>query len=226
MFDEKKLVFTVLFAVLALAAYQLNFSSVLGTENQSFTLFQFMGPITGMFLGPVLGVAAILATEAANFLLVGKQLALFNLLRFAPMLFAAYYFGAGKKGRWVAAVPIACMLLFWLHPVGQQAWFYALYWLIPLAAKLAPNRLFSKSLGATFTAHAVGSIAFLYSFPTEPALWLSLIPVVAYERLLFAGGIAFSYIAMNTVLNMLSTRVDLRALNLEPKYALLKAKTE
>ncbi len=76
-----------------------------------------------------------------------------------------------------------------MHPVGQVAWFYSLYWLIPVMLyALGSRSLFNESLGATFVQHAVGSVLWLYLVPTTSALWISLIPVVAVERLLCALG--------------------------------------
>ena len=51
---KDRIIFVLIFSVLALIAYNFNFSQILGTENQYFTLFQFFGPITGAFLGPLL----------------------------------------------------------------------------------------------------------------------------------------------------------------------------
>lgn len=214
---KKKLLFVLLFAALSVIGYHINFSSLLGTENQAFTLFQFFGPITGVFLGPFIGVISVFVAQLANFLLLGKEFTLFNIARLAPMLFAAYYFGAKKK-RFVAFVPIICMALFIIHPVGRQVWFYSLYWLVPLIATLFKEKLLLKSLGATFTAHAIGSTAFIYLIPTVPELWIALIPVVFVERVLFALGISLSYIGFNTVLSWFDAKVPMKAVNIDPRY--------
>lgn len=219
--SSRKAAFLVIFVALSLIACRLNFSSLLGTSNQSFTFFQFLAPIGGGIFSPFFGAFSALLAQGLNFALFGGKTDLFSLLRFLPAMFAAMYFGS--KGKSLIAVPLACMALFWLHPVGAQAPFYALFWLIPIAAKYAGKNLFLRSLGTTFTAHAVGSVAFLYTLPSEPALWLALIPVVFFERFVFATGISISYVAMNTVLGLISTRVNLSSLNIERKYALLKA---
>lgn len=222
-FTRKGIIFLVLFAVISFIALNMNFSPLLGTENQNFTFFQFFAPIAAGFLGPVVGVLSILLTEVANFFIAGKSLDLINIFRLTPMLFAAYYFGVyGKKKNLVAAIPIICMALFMLHPVGQQVWFYSLYWLIPLGAKIFKNNLFLRSLGTTFTAHAIGSVIFLYTIPTDPGLWAMLIPIVAFERGLFASGIAVSYIGFNTVLSKLESILPKKLINIERKYVLSK----
>jgi len=112
------------------------------------------------------------------------------------------------------------MVLFALHPVGGQAWVYSLYWLIPVIATFFPERLAGRALGATFTAHAVGSVAYLYMFQSTPAFWLALIPVVAVERLLFASGISVSYVALNSLLAKVENKFDLRALSIDRRYVL------
>src|SRR3989344_4507066 len=119
------------------------------------------------------------------------------------MLFAAYYFGSKKRNLSIA-VPLVCMALFILHPVGRHVWFFSLYWLIPVIGKLPfniPGKLFVRSLGATFTAHAVGTATWIWSVPMGAEAWVALIPVVFVERILFASGIAISYVVLNTVLD-------------------------
>ena len=115
------------------------------------------------------------------------------------------------------------MLLFWMHPGGQPAWFYALYWLIPIAAALKYNdKLVTKAIGATFTAHAIGSIAYLYAFNLGPEVWLALIPVVAIERLLFTSGIITSYVMLNTVLDRMKAIVPQKLVSIDPRYVIGK----
>jgi len=155
--SAKGLFFLLLFTAAVLVADRVNFSKVLGAENQSFTFFQFLGPIAGGFLGAGAGILSVLLAEIISFIYLGKSIELINILRLAPMLFAALYFAKYSKGKFFqAAVPLACMALFITHPVGSQAWYYSLYWLIPAAVLLLPENLFLRSLGATFTAHSIG----------------------------------------------------------------------
>ncbi len=124
------------------------------------------------------------------------------LIRFLPPMLAAAYFGLKTKK--IAMIFPICIILFLLNPIGRQAWLYPLIWLIPFVATFGKKRLILNSLGATFTAHAVGSTIFLYAFGLTPAIWLALIPVVFIERGIFTAGIWLSYLAMNTVLDKLS----------------------
>ena len=96
---------------------------------------------------------------------------------------------AQRSWIWAVAVPLLCMIMFSIHPVGNQAMLYTLYWLIPIILFFIPKQiLFTHALTATFIAHAVGSVLWLYSKPATPAFWFALIPVVACERFLFAVG--------------------------------------
>ena len=222
---KKGLLFLVIFSVLVFVGDRINFSKLVGAENQFFTLFQFFGPVAGAFLGPVVGIFSVLIAEASSYLLLGKAFTLINVLRLLPMLFAAWYFGT-KKDKISFLVPAAAIVLFILHPVGRQVWFFSLFWVIPIIIKLLPkrygDRVFLRSLGATFTAHSVGGAMWNYIVPMTPAAWIALIPVVMYERLLFAIGIAVSFVILNTLLNKLDAKTKAEYINVDKKYVLFR----
>jgi len=220
-YSRKRVLFIVIFGVAALIAQQINFSQVLGAENQFFTMFQFLGPIAGGFLGPIAGAASVLLAEIGGFLLLGKDVTFVNLMRLTPMLFAAYYF-ATRTAKISRIVPLVAMAAFLLHPVGAEAWYYSLYWLIPVIASFLPENLFMRSLGATFTAHSVGGVVWIYTFPTTAAFWTALIPIVAFERLMFAGGITSSFIVVNTVLHRFVSVIPVNALWIDARYVLTR----
>ncbi|MBI2548517.1 hypothetical protein HYW21_04155 [Candidatus Woesearchaeota archaeon] len=208
-FHAKKIAFIFLFLIMALVAMRINFSSLVGAKNQFFTLFQFFGPIAGSILGPFVGILTVLGAEVVDFFIVGKEATFINLIRLTPMLFAAYYFGSKSK-KFATFIPIMAIAVWMLHPMGRQVWYFSLYWTIPLIIRLLPQKyaqnLGLKSLGATFTAHAVGGAVWIWSVPMTAEQWIGLIPVVAYERLLFALGIAGSYILVNTALDLAVTK--------------------
>lgn len=224
--SKKRIIFLALFIALVFAANRINFSSVVGADKQYFTLFQFFGPVAGSFLGPLFGAVSVLFAQGIDFLISGKAFSLINIVRLTPMLFAACYFGAKKKN-WSIAVPLIAMSAFIIHPVGRQAWVYSLFWTIPVIIALMPakylNSLWLKSLGATFTAHAVGTAAWIWSIPMTADQWITLIPITAVERLLFAGGIAVSYIALNTLLDRLAEKFSWKMpdwiLHIDKRYA-------
>ena len=97
---------------------------------------------------------------------------------------------------------------------------------IPIIIKLLPKKygdiIFLRSLGATFTAHSVGGAMWNYIVPMTPGAWIALIPVVIYERLLFAIGIAVSFVILNTLLNKLDAKTKADYINVDKKYVLFK----
>lgn len=206
---NRKILFAIIFTVLGLVAFQISIDKIVGS-TQNFTLFELMGPIGGMFLGPVLGAASAFFVRFLNVALFHQRLDWLTIIRFLPTMLAAAYFGLKTKK--TAIVFPVCIALFLLNPIGRQAWMYSLIWLIPFAATFGKKRLVLNSLGATFTAHAVGSIIFLYMFGLTPAIWIALIPVVFMERGLFTLGIWVSCLAFNTILDKLT--------NLKPVYFL------
>jgi len=223
--SAKGLAFLMLFTVAVLLASNINFSQVLGAPNQQFTFFQFIGPIAGGFLGAGAGVLSVLLAEVVSFAWLGTPLELISVLRLLPMLFAALYFSRYAKGRITQAiVPLACMALFISNPIGGQAWYYSLYWLIPAIALTLPENLFLRSLGSTFTAHAIGGVIWLYFVPTTPAFWIALIPIVAFERLMFAAGISVSYYAVNTLFARMESVAKSGIISIDMRYALFPQK--
>ena len=231
-FTKKKILFMLIFFALVLVSKKINFSPLVGAENQFFTLFQFFGPIAGSFLGPVFGIIAVLFAEISDFLIVGKEWSIVNLVRVLPMLFAVMYFGLKAKRRefYGMVVPALCILAFVMHPVGGVAWIYTIYWIIPIVANILPKKfsgnLLMRSLGATLTAHAVGSVIWIYTIPMGAEQWFALVPIVGYERLLFALGVAGSYVVFNTTLDYVITKwkikIPSKVLFLDKRYALLK----
>lgn len=207
---KKKLFFLALFTVVGFIALQIPFNKVVGS-NVSFTLFDFFAPMAGGFLGPVLGVASVFAVEVINLFIKHTPLTTGSVIRLFPTLFAVLYFALASRkkfqGRWLLAIPILCILAFIVHPIGRQVPYYALmFWFIPVAAYFKKNNLFIRSLGATFTAHAVGGAAWIWAFNLPAEVWRNLIPVVITERLLFASGIAASYIVVKYTLSFLASK--------------------
>jgi hypothetical protein len=219
---SRKILFLVIFTVLGLISFQIILSPIVGS-GQSFTLFEFLGPIGGMFLGPIFGVISALFVRGLNVIIFHQTLDALTIIRFLPAMLAAAYFGLKTK-KTVIIFPV-CIALFLLNPIGRQAWAYSLIWLIPFFATLGKKRLILNSLGATFTAHAVGSVIFLYTFGLTPAVWVSLIPVVFIERGVFTIGIWGSCLAFNFVLDKItnlkfaSSLKPLVNTELLPKYA-------
>ncbi len=200
--NKKQAVFIGLFFVLGLVALQLKLSNLAGFKV-SFTGFDFFSPGAGAFLGPIGGAIAVLAMQVVNFVLHGSVVAgSVTFIRFVPPVFAAIYFG--RKSKLNIIVPMLAIVAFNLSPVGRSVWYYSLYWLIPVICYFWQDRfLLARSLGAAFMAHAVGGAIWIYAFNLPKAVWVGLIPVVAMERLVFALGIAATFVVMNNLVSIL-----------------------
>ena len=214
---KKKILFIIIFVILGLLVSQIHLSPIIGAEGQTFTPLEFLGPSSGMFLGSLLGAISVFFVKLFETLLVDLNFDIATIIRLFPMMFAAIYFGLNKTrklDKLILIIPIIAILLFLLHPEGRKAWFFSLFWLIPILAFFKKERLILNALGSTFTAHAVGSVAFLYTFNLAAPIWIGLIPIVFIERVFFAIGIWATYLLLNTALDQLVTKV--RVLALEP----------
>jgi len=201
---NKKIVFISLFALVGFGLMQIPFTKIIGSSLK-FSLFDFYGPIAAGFVGSAWGVATVLIMQITNWAIHGFSMDTSTLIRLLPMVFAAIYFS--KKSAFNLAVPMIAMLAFWLHPEGQKAWYYALYWLIPMVMYVFHDRfIFARALGTTFTAHAVGSALWIWTIPMSATVWTSLIPVVWKERGLMAIGITLTFMATNYILATLNKK--------------------
>ena len=225
--DKLKLgVFLVLFSVLSFLFYTVNLSYIWGSQAQSFTMFQFIGPVGGGILGPGIGAVIAVAVDFAAKIIFGKMTwDLVGFIRLFTVAAAALCFGMVRKEKWAGIIiPIAGMLLFWANPVGAEAWGYALLWLIPIVASFFASHLFLRSLASTFQAHIIGSLAFLYLVGLPASAWWALIPLVLVERTLFAAGISVTYVFLNSILNYIMGKMHVQTgfVQIEPAYVYLK----
>ncbi len=196
--NTKKSLFFILFVAIGTWALNIKLNNVIGSKA-TFTLFDSLAPIAGQFLGTIGGVASVLLMQIINLATHGFDIDLGHILRLFPTIFAVLYFS--RKSKWNTFIPMLAMFLFMIHPTGNQVWYYSLFWLIPIAGNAFYDNLFVKSLGATFTAHAVGGVLWLYAFNLPAEVWVSLIPVVIVERLLFASGIAINYVQIKKLVD-------------------------
>lgn len=209
--NTKKILFVLFFTLLGLLALQIPVSKIIGS-TQSFSLFDFFAPTVGAFINSFGGLISVFLVKVIDLLVVKKSIDIISIFRLLPLPLAAFYFGSMSRKKGLIA--LICMLLFIFHPIGKQVWAYSLYWLIPIFASFFPKRLLLKSLGSTFTAHAVGSVIFLYTVKLPPQVWKSLIPIVFMERLNFTIGIYLSYFIFNLILNYLAKLLKSRNIRL------------
>ena len=81
--------------------------------------------------------------------------------------------------------------------------------------------LIARTLGTTFAAHAVGGALWVWFVGLPASVWQSLIPIVIRERLIFAAGIAVSYLVFNNILALAAKRVPRLQSLVNQKYALI-----
>jgi len=198
----KKLFFIVLFIGLSLLSYHLRLFHIKGSKY-TFSLFSFLGPLPTAFIGPISGLIAIFLTEFIHKTTILTHISLFTFLRFFILPISSIYFTYFHKNKIIILIPLICMLLFLINPTGRASYVYTLYWLIPIILPIFTKNIFMRALSTTFVSHAMGSVMFLYLFDTNPGFWISLIPIVAIERLTFALGITISYILLVNILNIL-----------------------
>ncbi len=234
--QKSKFIFLTIFIICGFIALQIPVNELAGSKVK-FTLFDLFAPISGAFLGLGIGVVGVVLMQIVNLVLHGFSgvqtdsfLKLVATVRFVPMIFGVWYFvlrrSQGKtlrQTRLILLVPALSIVAFNLHPIGRQVWFYSLFWLIPLLVWPFRERfLILRSLGATFTAHAIGGAIWIWAFNLPATVWISLIPVVIMERAIFALGISASYILMNNILAALSFRKLLpRGISFDKKYLLI-----
>jgi hypothetical protein len=177
----------------------IKFSCIIGSQMAFFSGVNVMAPLAGRWFGVAGSCGLLLLGLATHSLLLG-MFTLKSLAFYVPGFCAALYW-ATPHASIRLFLPLLCILLFILNPVGWQACVYTLYWLIPVCIYFLPHHtVFSQALGSTFIAHAVGSVIWIYADPMTPAIWLALIPVVLFERLLFATGM-FLMLRIASVIN-------------------------
>ncbi|MFA4830579.1 MAG: hypothetical protein WC862_00445 [Patescibacteria group bacterium] len=216
---RKKILFIVLFALVGFGAMKVPFSQLVGAENLRFSLFDFYGPIAGAFVGSVWGLVTVGLMQLINWTFAGFPVDTGTILRFFPVLFGVLYFA--KHQKWTLAIPVLAMIAFWAHPESRAAWYFALYWTIPLIMYPFHKKfIFARALGTTFTQHAVGGALWVWVFNMKAALWIGLIPVVWKERMLMAIGITITYIVFNYLFSLVQVKTSFKLpfVTLHPRF--------
>ena len=167
-------------------------SFLLGSQMIWFSAANSVLPLAGSF-GGVMGSGLVFLIRQLLHLMLFKTVSLSFLAFCIPGLCASLYLATHHYAIRLL-LPILCMGLFIAHPVGGQAFLYSFYWLIPIILFFVPQRtFFLQALGSTFVAHAVGSVIWLYTVPMAPTMWMALLPIVMFERLLFAFGMVVAH---------------------------------
>lgn len=184
---------TVLVSMVALMlGTHIKMSFMIGSHASFFSLNNIGAPMVGVLAGTSFGLLAMILRALARALFFGISPISF-IVYHIPSICASAYWHTSKKALKIG-IPLICMFLFGIHPIGGQAFGYALYWFVPVVIYVVGVRaIFWQALASTFVAHAIGSIIWLYSVPMTVAMWYGLIPLVAVERILFASGMTIVY---------------------------------
>jgi len=201
-----KLIFFTGFTLLGILALQVSLTQLVGSSVK-FTLFDAFAPIAGAFLGTSAGALAVLIMQGFHFVTNGMNFSDPGaLIRILPIVFAALYFS--KKMSLNVFIPALAIIAFIANPIGREVWYFSLFWTIPIACYFLQERwLLARALGATFMAHSVGGALWVWFVPLPAAVWAGLIPIVIMERLLFAGGIMVTYLAVNNAFAFLNEKL-------------------
>ncbi|MCK4650919.1 hypothetical protein KAT08_01965 [Candidatus Babeliales bacterium] len=200
-----------IFIVLGTVSF-IKISGILGSTKFFFSGVNFFIPLLGAFFGGFASSLFIINFFVYKFIF-GKSMFTFGI----PTLFASLVWAFSLKNKkenltrilnFLLSVflPLLCMFLFILHPVGKLAFVYSFYWFIPVILYFIQkyrktDSIFIISLTSSFVAHAIGSVIWLYILPTTQYYWILLIPCVAVERLVFSCGMAFSYLFIKKFIN-------------------------
>lgn len=162
-------------------------SFVLGSFCAFFSMTSMTIPLIGHYVG-TFGAIIVFSFSLLMRIIFGYSFSLKIAAFYIPGLCASIYL-ARRTALWAVIVPFVCIGLFLFHPVGREAFVYSFYWVIPMVLFFVPSRIFIKdAFIATFIAHAVGSVIWLYTQPETVFFWISLIPLVAIERIGYALG--------------------------------------
>ncbi len=184
-------------------------SFLVGSQMIFFSGVNCVLPLAGAF-GGVIGAGLVFVMRQLLHLLFFKTVSLSFLAMCIPGFCASLYWSTQHYAMRLL-LPLACMGLFIIHPVGAQAFVYSFYWLIPVVIYFIPhNSLFLTALGSTFVAHAVGSVIWCYTVPMTAAMWLGLIPVVLMERTLFALGMVMVYRVIEFIFGKIDSLANVR----------------
>jgi hypothetical protein len=170
-------------------------SFIVGSKAAFFSAGHCVSPLVGLYSGAGMSLVALLVRTGITGY-TAHTVSLFTLAYHIPTFLASLYLATIAQARvsflqrgLMAALIVTCFVAFGLHTTGSQAMLYTSFWVLPLCSVLIPHRnFFVHALASTFTAHAAGSVFWLYTGTLAPAAWLALMPVVVVERLLFASG--------------------------------------
>ena len=202
--NNKKILNLMLFTVLIFVFSFVKVTFFAGSHKLFFSGINLAFPVLGSLLGATFSGITVLLFFLFKKITLGGAITLglptfFATLAFSIMTKKEKSFKLEFYNLLLRVIlPIFAIILFILNPIGRQAFIYSFYWFIPVALyvfeKINKNSsIFLRSLTATFIAHAVGSLIWLYFIPTTSVYWISLISVVFIERFIFAISVTYTF---------------------------------
>lgn len=186
----KKIFFQTIPLTIATLFCCLPFNFIIGSKAAWFSYSGIVIPALG-YQSSLLYVILFVFTKG----LLSSSSLLFAMMHRLPTVCSTL---ALQKRDWKVSIVVPCIavILFTIHPVGQQVFYYASYWFIPMILySFAQDSLYSRALSASFIAHAVGSVIWLYAGNITAQEWTALMPIVMIERFFIAAGmIAFIHL--------------------------------
>jgi hypothetical protein len=201
----KRQVFSALgFFILFFICKFIKIGPIFGAIKGNFLASQVVMPISGMLTGGF-GIISLFVLSAISNFTFKFSLYSLSTVYHIPSFFAslALFTPKNRVLNLLSAsvsyiIPLTCAALFIANPIGAQIPAYTLYWVIPVVIAILGStwgirNLFLNALRSTFIAHAVGTVIFIYSVPSDLNLWANLAKIVWLERLLLAGFITAGY---------------------------------
>lgn len=169
------------------------FSFLVGSKMAFLAPAAFLLPLAGAF-GGMAGSLSMLGMGLLIRCLFFGAMPLAFLAYHLPGFFASLYWAHDSKLMRILPA-LFCTILFLVHPVGAQSFWYSSFWLIPVVASFYSG-LFYTALGSAFTAHAVGTLVWLYAGQLSTVDFALLVPVVIVERLMITVAMVMAYKAI------------------------------
>lgn len=170
-----------------------------GSYLSFFTGSQIMVPLAGA-LASRRALSATWLLKAAFYGITHQAAPWFALAYHLPTTSAALYIASPitSINRALTVLAFSGAALVFAGAVGATpALLYATLWIIPAAlAAYGAHSFLSRSIVATFLAHAIGSAIWAWAFPLAPAAWVALIPVALVERLVYTSGISLGWLCI------------------------------
>lgn len=172
---------------------------MVGSWATFFSAVSMISPLTGYFAGNIGSIGYIIFRVVWRVFFSSAPFGISWLINTVPG-WCSTMFWVIPQFVGSVLIPFTAICLFIVHPIGGQAFVYALLWVIPIFLYISrytkiniADTFFAQALCATFVAHSVGSVMFLYGMPAmKPEVWILLTPIALAERLCFAFGITLA----------------------------------